>query len=320
MSSGNSGAVAAWGVWGVALMGVGLTFFGLCRNGLLCWQWRRVRRDQEGEIEIGADALHAGQEASLALTQDLARGSHFAPRPARVLEVGKRTLTLRLERARTFEVSDRAGQAGAASPFALGATVTVTVTASTALYRFSARVRDWRAAGEDERLLTLARPLWLARIQRRQHARAKVALPVTLERAPDNRAGNLLYLPQRATLVNLSGGGVCLELAGALGVGEAARVQKTVAPGQILRLRLPLGGLAGQPLLVRVLTSEKMAARGGLGVRVTCCFLPMASWEQELIIAHVFDVQRGLLRDRFGTQSPPAAASISTANNSATPS
>ena len=47
--------------------------------------------------------------------------------------------------------------------------------------------------------------------------------------------------------------------------------------------------LAGHPRTVETLP-------GGLTLQVACQFLPMPSWEQELVIQHVFQLQREQLQ------------------------
>src|SRR5262249_13036099 len=158
------------------------------------------------------------------------------------------------------------------------ATVEVTVTGETALFRFSARIGDVRpdSSKPEQCHLTLPRPLCLARIQRRQHVRVAMPIPATFEPASDfaqeagqpveaGRAEAEAHLPMHGVVLDLSGGGLRAEVGRAMGAKEAAQLVDSFVPGTVMRIRLPLPALSDVKLLARVRICERAAVRGGLG-------------------------------------------------------
>jgi c-di-GMP-binding flagellar brake protein YcgR len=114
-----------------------------------------------------------------------------------------------------------------------------------------------------------------------------------------NLSSARLRLPQHATLLDLSGGGLRAEIGAAMGVREAAEMCDAFPTDTLIKVRLPFCTLSDTPMLARIRSVEKIAARGGLGIRLACEFLPMAPWEQEIIIHEVFLAQREQMRRRI---------------------
>ncbi|HZP80867.1 MAG TPA: PilZ domain-containing protein [Chthonomonadaceae bacterium] len=284
-------------IWGLLLAGLALVFGDLARNTLRFFQWRGLRAYHEGEIVRNTDTLlQTGQPAALTAAFHADSRPEAGALPAVVAATDKTTLALAAEP--VFEPVARAPHP--ADWPKLGATVFVTVTGADALYRFQTRVRDSRPDVQKPtlRILSVERPTFLARIQRRQHVRAPMSLPASFVCATDAQRNPLTRLPQHGTVVELSAGGFQAQIGGVLSLSESDEVVQAFAPGVVVRVTLSPPGLAQSPLLARVRVCNKIAVRGGLGVRVACEFLPMAPWEQELIVQHIFRDQRERLRER----------------------
>ena len=270
-----AGRSETWTIWSALTAGAGLACFGLLRDWTRFRQWRRVRgQGQEGDIVLGDRALKVGQTAQI---RDAAYPDIL--RDATICSLEKRTLRLRLER-QPLPAKTEAPKRGAI--------LSLTVAADGAVFRFDAPVVDIApcAAERGDCLVTVKRPTWLTRIQRRHHVRIPIALPATFEFAhPTNRLTE--RTAQHGIVVDLSGGGLCADIGGALGALDSEELLEALTPDTILRARLPIPALT-DPLLVRVCLSERVAVRGGLGVRVACEFLPLPPWEQDLIVQHIF--------------------------------
>ena len=277
------GESAAWTIWSALTAGAGLTCFGLLRDWARFRQWRRLQAEQEGEIVFSDRALKVGQAAEI---RDAAHPD--AMRHATICAIDKRSLRLRLE----FQPLSSRLEAPKR-----GAILRLAIAGENEIFRMEAPVVDVSACAEKrgDCLLTLKRPTWLTRIQRRNHVRIPIMLPAAFEFAhPANRLTE--RTAQHGTIVDLSAGGLCADIGGGLGLRDSAELLALLQPDTILRARLPIPALPDAPL-VRVRLSERVAVRGGLGVRVACEFLPMPPWEQDLIAQHIFRHQREQKRE-----------------------
>lgn len=278
MNAMPSGKSEAWIIWSVLTAGAGLACFGLRRDWARFRQWRRLRAAQEGEIVFSDRALKVGQAVEI---RDAANPDDF--RHATICALEKRTLRLRLERQPLHAKTESPKR---------GTVLRLTVAGEGAIFRMEAPVLEVAACAEKrgDCLITVKRATWLTRIQRRNHIRIPIRLPAAFEFAhPTNRLTE--RTAQHGTVVDLSGGGLCADIGGALGLRDSEELLALLKPDTILRARLPIPALSNPPL-VRICLSERVAVRGGLGVRVACEFLPMPSWEQELIVQHIFRYQR----------------------------
>lgn len=318
--SGEKGQIVGWIFWSVLTAGAGCSCVGLTRSVLRFRQWKQATAELEGEIVLGDRALQAGQTITVSIYDPQANDGEAIR--GQICAIQKKTLTLTLEAA--FSEGHFQDE-GVSRRFAVGATVVVTVTGERALYRFTARVGDMRADAVNARqsLLTVVRPLWLGRIQRRQHVRVAMPIPATFERATHytSEGGSIQrakpgpaegYMPLHGSVIDLSAGGLMAEVGSALGAKEAAKLVEAFVPGTILRVRLPLPALSDS-LLARVRSCERAVSRGGLGVRLACQFLPMSHCDQEMLVHHIFRAQKDLLRTRF---EPPIHAEPSDATRS----
>jgi c-di-GMP-binding flagellar brake protein YcgR len=291
--------LAAWVIWSMLGGGAALSLAGLWRSGERFWHWRQARQLYGGETVLAADLLSSGQEVRV--TPHTGSGVSAATShglPASVTLVGKRTVTLYVE-------TGAGGALVAREPIPdwvkLGMTVSVAFTGVQCLFRFDSRVLD--ASGTRAACtLTLARPHWLERIQRRQHFRVALSLPATFEQAEGyytaSFGGSPLAPPHHGTLIDLSVGGLCARLECGSSPQQIAQLLERFAPDTILRVRLPIPALSGSPVLIRVRDCRRVVVSGGLGVVIACMFLVMPAWEQELVASKVFEVQRAQLRSR----------------------
>jgi c-di-GMP-binding flagellar brake protein YcgR len=302
--------VMTWILWSLLLTGLALVCGDLWRSAMRFREWRCLRAEHEGEIVLGDAIVQAGQVVSLRPLQSGSRPTEGTLLPAYVASVEKKLLTLALEPASGSDPRglQRNAVIGTIPAWPLLGTLThITLIGEDALYRFCAPVRDVRVDTRKpgQRLLVVERPTWMARIQRRQHVRAPIHLPVAFERTgEESRDRPHTALP--GTVIELSAGGFQANMAGVHSLHEADMLLRTFPPGTVLRVRLASPGLAETPLLARVRLSGKAVVRGGIGVRVACEFLPMASWEQDLLVQYVFRAQRDWLQERALTRRSAA--------------
>lgn len=282
-------------IWSALLSGTTLVAIGFWRDTMRFRHWKRLRARFEGEIMPTGETLRAGQAAEITSEDEACR------LPAALHETTDKFLTFSIEYAPGTSRQEIDWPAE-------GEQVLLTVTGETALYRFEAEVHDVRPHPDRAHSLLLAveRPLWVVRVQRRRHARAPLHAELTLESPGTREVPAHPRLPLPVKLVNLSGGGMRVEIGHGLPLKEAEELVNAFQPGTPLRVRLPIGGLAETPLSAEVRIAERAAVSGGVGVRLACEFLPMASWEQELLIQHVFRAQREYLqeRHRFSHNAP----------------
>lgn len=289
-------------LWMLLSLGILCSGAGLYRCGLRCTQWHQLRQWHEGEIVPADDVLQTGQQIRfqqiISLPQFPQAPEDQEPVHGCIARIERGTLTVRASNGAS---SLRAEETDLNRGMALLACVAT----ETGQYRFVATVQDVRVKSAGPTNFTevyLSRPFWMARVQRRHYPRVCWAMPVTLQpirvtarphhRYPDDTRflDASIAPPRHAILVDLSAGGLCADLNTSGGAGETAMLLQLYAPETILKVRLPLP--SGQPLLARVRTARRTARRGGIGIRITCEFLPMSSSDQEALIAHLFSAQR----------------------------
>jgi c-di-GMP-binding flagellar brake protein YcgR len=303
--------------WVMLIAGAALAGFGLLRSIVRWRDWKCADRYDDSEVVFGDIELEVGQSASIAPSERTLAGDSPGDISATITALSRKQCVLLLER--ETDLVDSYAESCGARPL-IGETVIVSVTGKTALYRFTSRVRDIRVIykpdGGVDHSLVVSRPIWLSRVQRRQHARVDLKLPVTFERvwsqfsegsSPTSTQPLQTGTPMHGSVHNLSGGGLRAQIGGILGLQELDHLLKLFAPETTVRLRLPWSALPENALLARVRTCERAASRGGLTLQVTCEFLPMPAWEQELVISYVFRLQRERLKkgemQRYDRQS-----------------
>ncbi len=266
---------------GMAWLGWGALPAGIALAGLWGFE-RRLRRSGytpaggTSEIVLSRKILQVGAVARVWPQESADTGAW----PAYISALEKATLTLTLEP----HGERRPGRGAAAERLVSGAAIAVEITGADAIYRFTTPVRALESDARlpQTHLLTIARPRWITLIQRRRWPRFPVKWPAALEREDQVRAlQTARSSPLSGTIIDLSEGGFCAEVQEGLSASQASALTELFAPGTVLRVRLPLPALAETPLLARIGTSRKMAARGGLGVRLGCEFMPMASPQRE---------------------------------------
>jgi hypothetical protein len=317
--------------WAMLVTGAGLSGFGLLRALARLRDRQNARLDDDGEIVLGAGRLAAGQPVVLArIGSDGLRDASRDTAGAIVEMTGKHCVIALDPDSRSVSARGQAALAGgsalrspgggrrptaarggADSPGgealaewsggnAPGAMVWVTVTAASELYRFTARIRDAHQAADGVRVV-VARPAALTRIQRRRHFRVGLKVPATFERV--SAPGSSPSAPARGGPVHgavhdLSAGGLRAHVGGVLQLADLDMLLARFTPGATVRIGLPFPALPGHSVLARVLSSSRAAAHGGLTLQIACEFLPMSAWEQEIVIGHVFELQREQLRAR----------------------
>lgn len=287
--------------WAALLTGCVFAGFGLYQSSLRYAQWKRVRDWHDGDIVTDSGTLKIGQQVTIERSE-LHREDSSIGLSGYFVEVCRKTLVIHMETENglPLNVQDDALPRN-------GETLLVCISGELGQYRFTTRLLDVRAVKGRPglRLLEISRPFWLAHVQRRQHARIPWFLPVTLQPtmssliAQEGVVSNAEHavnvdkaLPQHATVLNLSAGGLRADVSGVTGAEETEQLLKTYAPDTILRIKLPLPVLSESLLLARVRECQRIVRRGGLGVQLACEFLPMSYHDQETLIAHIFRSQR----------------------------
>lgn len=298
MSGTESAQLTEWAFWTPLCLGAALVSISLIKSTGRFRQWKNVQDWHAGEIVLADRQLTPGQIAQV-FEEGLPPGES-AGYAATLATIEKRTVTLALER---DSAGEREVEAQCGWPV-LGSSVAIAFPGATALYQFVAQVRDLRRDPEcpAQWLLTVPRPVWLARVQRRKHVRASIDMPATFEAAgPDSSSRP----PLHGILIDLSGGGLRARVGNVMRPGECASLIDAFEPGTVVNVRIPVPALSNSPLLARVRSSQRIAVLGGLGLQLACEFLPMPSWEQELLVQHIFRAQR----DRWARMAPLRKAS-----------
>ena len=317
--------------WTMLLSGAALSGFGLCHKLVRYREWRLADRNDEGEIVFGDDRIGVGLSVTLAPGERVLDADSGGVAAGRVVSISGKNLVIALdpEAAGLFagdganEATTRragANRTACSPPIAggwaaaeqcryfpevrqlIGSRVTVTAVGQSEIYRFAARVRDVRFTDGSARVF-LARPTVLTRIQRRRHARVRLSVPATFERVwPSDSdlnsgvAASHVSAPRHGTVRDLSGGGLRAQLGGVLRIHELDAMLGLYQPGSTVRIGLPFPALSRNSVVARICSSERAVTVGGLTLQVACEFLPMPTWEQEIVIQHVFRLQREQFR------------------------
>ncbi len=300
MSGTDSVQLTEWAFWTPLCLGAALVSVSLIKNNHRFRQWKTVQDWHAGEIVLADRLLAPGQSVHISDDGMVPGESPLLEASLRAVE--KRTLLLGLEL--PGESLDAPGSRAAGEWPMVGSSVSVALAGSTALYQFIAPIKDLRRDPEcpSQWLMTVPRPLWLARVQRRKHVRASVDMPATFEAAGTMKTP---IPPLHGMLVDLSGGGLRARVGHAMRPGECARLIDAFESGTVVRVRIPVPALTDSSLLARVRVSERIAVLGGLGLQIACEFLPMPPWEHDLLVQHIFRAQR----ERWSRMGPIRRAS-----------
>ncbi len=295
------------------LAGAGLSGFGLFRALARYRDWRSACQGDDGDIVIGDGRLEVGQGLILAVGTRMLPGDPSGVAHGSIVEISRKHCVIVLEAPESGcswidagpvpPQGSREARGDALRWPGNGAEITVSVTAATAIYRFTARVRDVRRASDGLRII-FSRPGILTRIQRRKHARVGLDVPATFERvrspqAPSGRGevrANGRSPILHGAVRDMSGGGLRAHIGGVLRLQEIDTLLRLFQPEATVRVGLPFPALPGSAVLARVRSSGRAVTVGGLTVQVALEFLPMPAWERELIVQHVFQLQREQLR------------------------
>ncbi len=269
--------------------------WGLITGGISCITYSAYQQYQAHAIEayaarLGGDRvimstpLHTKQDALLMPVRDTREQATAEAIPAYIQQLERTTLTLQTDPQPGVHYWDT---------FPVGGSVVVEAKGADAIYRFETRVLDRvrLRSNLQEYQITLMRPRWVVKVQRRRHPRLAISLPISIECLTAGQ--NLL---RTGVVDNLSEGGVSLHIGDALSPHQIADWQHRFVPGTTLRLRLNLPNLPSH-LLARVCAAETMVVRGGLALRLGCAFLSPALNEQEAILRYIAHLQNRELED-----------------------
>lgn len=167
-------------------------------------------------------------------------------------------------------------------PVRLGTVAHITVASATAAYSFHTTVLDCSGT-DDAPTVSMLRPTWMERMQRRQFFRIPVNLPTS---AVWDVRGDTVPRTVRAKILDLSGGGMSLALA------------SSPRTGTVLRVRLPIREM-GEPCVdVRVLRVS--SEPGALGHVASCEMLYVGDEVRNAVVQYCFSAQREQIRQSGG--------------------
>ena len=306
----EQGAAGAWMLWAMLAVGAGLVLASLWQTSERFWHWKRARQMDAGEVMPAETVLRIGQSLAFAAPGVGGKNDALGEQAdcqeadaqgastcvAHISAVSRGLLWFALEMPPTRLRDMRASRAKDAHSLPqTGEALTFTVTGEDALYRFEARIRDSQPdpAQPSVTLFSVKMPMWLARIQRRQHVRVPLALRAAFE--PAEVFG--LALPAntgaiRGTLLDLSGGGLRMELEGAQSPHSAARLCEQLQAGALLEIKLDTPLLREETLRLAVRDCRRVARPGGLGVRLRGEFVNLPVCQRETLISMVFHASR----------------------------
>ena len=331
--------LTVWMVWAMLAAGMALIVASLLQSSERFWHWKRARQAHQGEIVASEGVLRVGQTLAFACPPKTPNNtaSKTFPYKANTLNafdsrVGTDTRSLMgndpptvrgvigrvVEQRRGLLVFALESDEITPSPVSsvtryapnVGDMLTLLATGASEMYRFEAKTQAVHPDpnAPNRTLVTVKLQFWLARIQRRQHVRASVQAGATLrpavsgDKITGNRAESV-----RCLLLDLSGGGLRLEVANTHSPHAIARLCAALPSGSVVDVALDLPLLRGETLRVRVKSCQRVVARGGLALRLRGEFVRLPAYQQEIIISHVFQAQRECLR---GQSAQPQAISI----------
>lgn len=301
------------------MLGVGavLTVVSLWQASERFWHWKRARQIHQGEIVPAASALRSGQALAFAASATLSN-SQTGNYAAKILSLKRNALLF------SVDSSDAAAylETDVTLPVPeVGETLLLQVTGTDALYRFTTQARtvhsDLEMSGRY--LISVTVPFWVTSVQRREHVRAAVQVGVTLRLDPrpagiqavswsaetmaartqmeeTMSAGTGSVEMLRGQLLDLSGGGLRLELAGGYSPHTVARLYEKLSVGAPVEIELDLPLLRSMPLRLNIRSCQRVAARGGLGLCLRGAFAAMPAMQQDTVISYVFQAQRDQLQ------------------------
>jgi c-di-GMP-binding flagellar brake protein YcgR len=237
----------------------------------LIHRWNRAKRGVDPEALISTDKLRAGQTVQVEIERG--RSGRWRGR-ARIEAIQKNGLCL--------ATLPGCGGFSAANAIMKGAPLQVLVEGDTAAFQFYAGLQDWQATGETTTFY-IDRPLWMAKVQRREYFRVPLREPTMLStlggRPEESRR-------LRALLENVSGGGCSLNLT------------EPLEAGTCVRLQMPSGSLEGFSFEARILRCLPRLLSGDLPYQAQCEFLPFSEETRCLLVAYCFEQERARRADR----------------------
>lgn len=169
----------------------------------------------------------------------------------------------------------------------IGCALTIHFAAKSALYEMECKLKDIISSEKSSPKLITSRPRWISKIQRREHVRANVDIPGTLQIYPVT----VDHLPLHTNLVNLSGNGFNAFVFhnGPISILDKLLIQ--FVPNTIVELRLPIPILSSSRLAAKIVTAEKATIAGGIAISVRAQFVSLHAWEEDVLVQCVFKSQ-----------------------------
>jgi len=164
--------------------------------------------------------------------------------------------------------------------FVPGALVVLAVSAIDSLYVMETEVVD--IGGGEPGVLNLRRQPFLHRLQRRQFARVELFAPATVDVVGGKSIGRYA-----CTIVDIGGGGACLQ------------VPVAVSVGSVVRLECPaLAEVLPETARLMVVGFSETVADGHLEYRLHCAFTDLNAEQMERIARFVHRKQREAVAER----------------------
>lgn len=312
--------LTVWMVGAMLTTGLALVAVSLLQSSERFWHWKQARQTQQGETVPSEGVLRVGQTLTFdCLPKPVTTMASMRPisdptacdtanaalmmcpqnvqenkRPSgrgvvgRVLEQQRGLLVFALE---TEEITpSRTSRIVRFTP-SVGDTLTLLATGADEMYRFEAQAQTVHADphAPNRTLVTVKLPSTLTRIQRRQHVRASIQTGATLQTvaAKPNQSDAPCTQPVRCALVDLSGGGLRMEVANAHSPHAIARLHDCLPSGVVVDIDLDLPLLRGSAVRTRIHSCQRVATRGGLALCLRGEFIQLPSWQQEAIVNYV---------------------------------
>lgn len=169
----------------------------------------------------------------------------------------------------------------------VGLPLEITVVGDTFIYRFNALLRD-ESQSEYATVLSVRKPDWMERVQRRYYFRIDLDLPAIVNRI--NSSSESMH-PIRCIIRDLSGGGVRILSREMLGIQEQVRI------------RFPIEIMNGASFEARVVKCEEGDKNHEFPFRVHCEFLYISDDIRNNIINYCFNVQKKMLMKKHELMS-----------------
>jgi c-di-GMP-binding flagellar brake protein YcgR len=211
---------------------------------------------------ISTNSLQTGDKVKI----ELLTQSGSSPEEGCIVDIAKKWIGLRVDNPKSF--------------LGVGMPLRVTVIGETSAFCFYEIVKD-RKMKDGGMYISLSRPVWMEKVQRREYFRVDLDMPATLSIL---KPGTDIPHPIRCKLINLSAGGFRVKL------GEPAAI------GYQARIRLPRTMINGASFEARVVMCKKTSSSDNMDYETHCEFLYIPEETRNLLVQFCFEYQRQFLR------------------------